>query len=197
MTTPRSIVHRYQDPLDLVWLATAEKLGIKIRRSSEVYAAWDGDGTLTLGATEDLDPDDCLAQMILHELCHALVEGDHAQTQRDWGLENVDDRDAVSEFAAMRLQAALLDPHGLRQVLAVTTDWRDDYDALPRDPLLGDEDATQRARIGWQRALHGPWAEPLADALKASASIARAVAPFASGHALWTLTDSPSASSDS
>ena len=108
MKAARPIDHSYGDPLDLIWRRTAAKLDITIRRSSDVYASWDGDGTLTLGDARDLDEDDCLAQMILHELCHALIEGREALNKADWGLANEDDRDAVREVAAMRLQAALL-----------------------------------------------------------------------------------------
>ena len=103
MKNPRSIEHRYDDPLGLVWLRTATLLGITVTRSRDVFASWDGAGNLTLGADEDLDPDDCLAQMILHELCHALIEGEGSLTQTDWGLENFDDRDATRELATMRL----------------------------------------------------------------------------------------------
>ncbi|MDP6945057.1 MAG: hypothetical protein QF464_12980 [Myxococcota bacterium] len=204
MKTPRSILRHYDDPLSLVWLRTAQRLGIRVTRSREVFASWDGAGTLTLGADEDLDPDDCLAQMILHELCHALIEGEEALARTDWGLENVDDRDATREMAAMRLQASLLAPHGLRRLLAVTTEWRGAYDALPDDPLAdraanetedGAEEATRLAREGWVVATTGPWSKPLAEALCATAAIARAAAPFASGESLWseTETDRPRA----
>ncbi|NLY95693.1 MAG: YkgJ family cysteine cluster protein, partial [Myxococcales bacterium] len=69
MRTPR---HAYVDPLDAIWLAVARAFGLRVERSDEVYASTDGEGTLTLGTRETLDPDDCLAQMIFHELCHAL-----------------------------------------------------------------------------------------------------------------------------
>ena len=186
MKAERSIVHSYGDPLELVWRRTAAALHISIRRSGEVYASWDGNGTLTLGELEDLDDDDCLAQMILHELCHALIEGDEALAKTDWGLANEDDRDAVREVAAMRLQAALLTPHGLRRFLAVTTDWRVTYDALPEDPLEGDSEACRLAREGWQRAREGPWAASIEAALVATASIARAASAFAEADSLWS-----------
>jgi hypothetical protein len=191
MKIPRSIAHRYDDPLSLVWLRTARQLGIEVARSREVFASWDGAGTLTLGADEDLDDDDCLAQMILHELCHALVEGEVSHEQTDWGLDNTDDRDATREFATLRLQAALLAPHGLRRMLAVTTDWRAAYDALPLDPLAGDDEATRLARAGWRRATDGPWAGPLRAALTATAALAETTRAFTTEGSLWALVDLP------
>jgi len=191
MKSVRSIDHSYGDPLEVIWRSTARKIGFAITRSSEVYASWDGAGTLTLGEHDDLDEDDCLAQMILHEICHALVEGENALQKTDWGLANQDDRDVTREFAAMRLQAALLAPHGLRQFLAVTTDWRADYDALPNDPLQGDDEATQLAREAWERAQTGAWASALSAALGATAAIAQATIDFAGPVSLWsTVTTS-------
>ena len=69
---------------------TAERLGMGVVRSDDAWASWDGDGTLTLATPAVLDPDDCLAQMIFHEICHALVAGERALQTRDWGLENAD-----------------------------------------------------------------------------------------------------------
>ncbi|MBT6435962.1 MAG: YkgJ family cysteine cluster protein, partial [Deltaproteobacteria bacterium] len=66
--TSRPITKIYQDPLDLIWTNTAKQLGMKLTRSSEVFAAWDGKETLTIGSPEDLDADDSLAQMIFHEI---------------------------------------------------------------------------------------------------------------------------------
>ena len=86
----------------------------------------------------------------------------------------------------MRLQAALLSPLGLRRVLAVTTDWRARYDALPDDPLEGDEEAARLARHGFEQAMTGPWAEAIAEALQATAAIAEITAPFAKPGSLWS-----------
>jgi hypothetical protein len=72
---PREIRHDYRDPLDQIWLHTAERLGMRVERSDEVYASWDGRGTLTLSSAAHFDPDDSLAQLILHEICHALCQG--------------------------------------------------------------------------------------------------------------------------
>ena len=44
----RSISHRYQDPVDLIWIQAAKDLGIKIVRSPDAFATYDGKGTLTI-----------------------------------------------------------------------------------------------------------------------------------------------------
>ena len=54
-----------------------------------------------------MDPDDSLAQLIFHELCHALVAGEHAFEREDWALCNLDGRDLIFEHACHRVQAAL------------------------------------------------------------------------------------------
>ncbi len=178
--TGRRVDARYDDPLDLVWVAAAQRLGVRIARSAEVYASWDGAGTLTLSTPDDFDADDSLAQLIFHELCHALVAGPSAFTRVDWGLDNTDDRDLVQEHACHRLQAALADRHGLRGLLAVTTTWRPYWDALPADPLAPcDDPALPLALAAWDRARHGPWADTLEAALAATATIAEAVRSFA------------------
>ena len=60
----REIHRTYTDPLELIWLATASRLGIEVERSDEVFASWDGTSVLTLSNDAELDRDDCLAQMI-------------------------------------------------------------------------------------------------------------------------------------
>lgn len=131
----RSIDHKYVDPLDLIWINCAKQLGIRVERSPDVYASWDGKDTLTLSTVDDFDPDDSLAQLIYHEICHALVSGPRGWRLPDWGLSNTDDSDLVYEHACHRLQAALAAPFGLRQFFAVTTEWRPYWDALPDNPL--------------------------------------------------------------
>jgi len=190
MTASRCIRSRYEDPLDLVWLQTARALGLEIVRSAEVHAAWDGCGRLSLARPQDMDADDCLAQLVLHELCHALVEGPEAWRRPDWGLCNRDERHLPREHACHRLQAALADRHGLRRMLAVTTDARDYYDALPADPLADDGDpAVPAARAGWERARHGPWGPAIERALAATAALAAGVLPFAPADSLWATAE--------
>jgi hypothetical protein len=169
----RSIEHRYDDPLDLIWLACARELAIEVVRSSEVYASFDGERVLTLSSPEHFDADDSLAQLIFHELCHALVAGERGQLRVDWGMENIDARDLEQEHACHRVQAALADRHGLRGFFAVTTEHRTYWDALPVDPLgPGDDDAIPRAREAFERATAGRWAGPLERALARTAQLA-------------------------
>ncbi len=180
MTESRVPHRRYEDPLDTVWLATAAELGLRVRRSDEAYAATDGAGALVLGSTDTLDADDGLAQMIFHELCHALVQGEASFEQPDWGLDNTSARDVAREHAALRVQAFLADRHGLRGVLAPTTDFRSFWDALPEDPLepRGAADVAM-AVTALQRARRAPWDPALDDALRATASVALQARGFA------------------
>jgi hypothetical protein len=190
----REVSREYRDPVDVIWLETARRLGFGVERSRASYASYDGRGTITLGSADDLDADDHLGQMLLHEFCHALVQGPDALCAVDWGL-SIEGYDAVEEYATHRVQAALADGHGLREFFAVTTDWRPYFDALPADPFAPnpsiadaalDQAAIERARAAWARALTPPWHEPLQEALSATAAVARATAPFARGASLWT-----------
>ncbi|MEE2779401.1 MAG: YkgJ family cysteine cluster protein, partial [Myxococcota bacterium] len=187
MQKPRTVEHSYDDPLSVVWLRTAETLKMQVHRTPETFASWDGESTLSLAPDRDLDEDDCLAQMILHEICHALVEGEDGQRSPDWGLENADDRDEVREFACLRLQASLAAPYGLRSFLAPTTDWRWYYDQLPHSPLGSTEDpATVLARAGYERAQKDPWRTALSEALTATRDLARITRDFADQRSLWS-----------
>lgn len=168
----RAPSHKYLDPLDAIWLTAARRIGYRVTRSQEVFAASDGRGVLTIGAPESLDADDCLAQMILHEFCHALIEGPNKREEPDWGLDNVSDRDVAREHACLRLQALLTDRVGLRHVLKPTTEFRSFYEALSDDPLKPDDDASVRAaNLGVGRAEQPPWAPHLAQALSATAKV--------------------------
>ena len=102
----REVRFQYQDPLDAVWLGAAARVGLRVNRSNEVFAATDGRGVLTLGEEATLDADDCLAQMIFHELCHSLVQGPDSFTVPDWGLDNVAPGDEVE--APLPAKAAAL-----------------------------------------------------------------------------------------
>lgn len=169
----RSIDHRYQDPLDLIWLACARELTIEVVRSSEVYASFDGARVLTLSEGPHFDADDSLAQLIFHELCHGLVAGERGRSKVDWGMENVDERDLTQEHACHRVQSALADRHGLRDFFAVTTEHRAYWDALPIDPLgPGEDTAIPLARDAFERAMRGRWAGPLERALSRTAALA-------------------------
>lgn len=182
----RPITKTYEDPLSLAWLHAAGRMGMRVERSSEVNASWDGAGVLTIGADETLDPDDCLAQMILHEVCHALVEGPESVGKLDWGLPTSGEENRVHEHACLRLQAALADQHGLRSFFASTTMFREYYDRLPADPLApGDDPAIELAIEACQRAINGPWAEAIEEALARTAQIAKALRGVTTEDSLW------------
>lgn len=158
-------------------------------RAADAYASWDGRGTLTLASDQFLDSDDCLAQMIFHEVCHLLVSGEAARALPDWGLDNTSPKDLVYEHATNRLQAALAQAYGLRTFMAVTTMWRAYYDALPCDPLAnGDDAAIPLAREGLMRARNSPYREILHAALAATATLADTLRPFVPINSLWHFT---------
>ncbi len=173
--------------MDLVWIQAAARLGLRVAERDDVFASWDGRGTLWVCPPSAYDADDSLAQLIFHELCHALVQGPARRAAPDWGLDNTDDAGcATAEHAAHRVQAALADRYGLRELLAVTTDWRSYWDALGDDPLAGPEHdpAVALARTAWPEALRGPWSAAIHDALRRTAAIAAAAC--IDGHdSLW------------
>ncbi len=187
---PRTIDTHYGDPLDEVWLATAHALGLRVTHSSEVFASTDGAGALILGTRESLDPDDCLGQMVFHELCHSLVQGPESFARPDWGLDNLSERDVLREHACLRVQAVLARRHGLGRVFAPTTDFRAFYDAL-EDPLAGDDPSVQLAAEALERAKGPPWQPHLGRALAATQALAEVVAPFAEPGSLWARYVSP------
>lgn len=164
--------HTYLDPLDAIWLTVADRIGFRVERSAEVFASTDGEGVMTIGTPDTLDPDDSLAQMILHELCHSLIAGAGSLRMPDFGLDNESTRDVVQEHACLRLQAWLTAKHDLRASLAPTTDFRGYYDALPRDPLSDAADpAAELARVGAARSEEAPWAPHLGEGLAATAEV--------------------------
>ena len=185
----RQASHHYVDPLDEIWLTCAERVGLRVERVPDVYASTDGAGRLRL-ASHDLDPDDCAAQMVFHELCHSLIEGPESFSRADWGLDNETDRHVPREHACLRLQAHLAGGYGLRRALAPTTDFRGYYDALPDDPLTPRHLPEVPAAVAAaRRSDHPPWGPHLHQALAATAAVAAQVAPHARGASLWTLVD--------
>ncbi|MDB2525516.1 hypothetical protein N9X53_02405 [Mariniblastus sp.] len=185
----RSIAHHYEDPIDMIWIQAARDLGIEIVRSPDAFATYDGKGTLTIAEASYFDADDCLAQMIFHELCHWLVAGRRGLHLADWGLSNLDDRDLTLEYATHRVQAALSTPYGLRDFMAVTTDWRPYWDALPPDPLKdGDDPAIAIAQSAAHLARLSPFDSVLTRALQATATIADVVRNVSDGSSLWNVT---------
>lgn len=174
---PREPKYGYLDPLDALWIGTAQRIGFVVVRSTEVYASSDGRGTLTVGTPETLDADDCLAQMIFHEMCHSLIEGPEGLSRPDFGLDNETGRDVPREHACLRLQAQLAREHGLRAVLAPTTEFRAFYDDLGDDPLAAPGDpSVPLAQSALARVDDPPWGPHLRRALAATATIARAAA---------------------
>lgn len=185
----RPIVARYCDPLELVWLATARRLGLRVRRNAAIYSATDGTGLMELGPQHTLDADDSVAQMIYHELCHWITNGVETLHARDWGFDLDCPELDWREHSCLRLQAALNDAHGLRRQLAPTSDFRGYYDRIPADPLAPLDDSpweTQvvaHARVCVTRAHGAPWAGPLQDALRATAAIRGTLRPFLADYA--------------
>ncbi len=174
----------------MIWQEASARVGIRIERSDHVFASYDGKGTLTLCNEDCFDPDDSLAQFIFHELCHALVAGDNALSQQDWGMSNTDARDLPQEHACHRLQAQLADRHGLRALFGVTTDHRPFWDALGAHPMQGspDDPSIALAARGFERSRRAPWLQPLDEALRASARIADLLRDRAPSGSLWRHT---------
>lgn len=204
----RKIKVRYVDPLEMIWERFAVSIGMRIVRDDEVFASWDGASTLRVGR-DSLDPDDCLAQIVLHEICHALVEGPQAWERPDWGLnDGLDGGDRpvgrVHEFAALRLQAGLNDRFGLRRFLASTTEFREYYDAIPAPDALAelgdrgmrfeiirpvdleeDRSAIELARGGQNRLDCTPWRDQLLAVLDATSRMVKVISPLAAEDSLW------------
>lgn len=182
----RRIEHTYTDPLDLIWLECAAACGFSIARSPEVYASFDGHRTIHLSTPDDFDADDSLAQLIFHELCHALVSAPAGLTREDWGLDNTTERDLVQEHATHRLQAHLADRWDLRAFFAVTTMWRPYWDRLPRDPLAdGDDPAIELARQAKARADTDPFAAAFRKAFAKTIVMADLVRESSAPESLW------------
>ncbi len=184
----RPLERRYRDPLELIWLATARRLGLTVRRDPSCFASSDGRGTLTLAPDDALDPDDCLAQMIFHECCHWLTNGTDSVEKEDWGFTPGVEGD-LRENACLRVQTALADQHGLRRFLAPTTVYRQYHDALGEDAFAPLDDSEREREIvtlaeaACLRAAKPPFSPALEDALVATRELEDVVARF--------LTDCP------
>ena len=182
-TYERPILSRYVDPVELIWLSTAKRLGLTIRRNPSIFSATDGTGLLELGPRNDLDPDDTLAQMVLHEFCHWITNGLETFEERDWGFP-LDIELDPREHAGLRLQAWLTSRHGLRSIMAPTSTFRDYYNRIPDNPLEPMDDSpwerevVELARIAIERAKGDPWGGPIEQALEATRLIGGCVSPF-------------------
>lgn len=150
----------------------AGALGLRVERGNDGYAYYDGKGTIHIAPAEDLDDTDTLAQLIFHELCHALIAWPDGLTEPDWGL-HPDARE--EEYASLVLQCALASRHGLRAPMRPTTEHGSFYDSLPRDPLEArPADATRgawRARRAHARSEKAPWSPHLHAALSDTARL--------------------------
>jgi len=158
--------------IEEIWRRTAERVGFAIARTADAYATSDGRGVIAIGATETLDEDDALAQLIFHELCHAITEGEPSLTVPDWGLDNIPEH-AVREHACLRVMARLAEGFGLRAVMAPTTPYREYYAALPPYPLEstpGDHEAADRATAACMRFDASAWRAPIEHALAETAA---------------------------
>lgn len=192
----RVVTYRYIDPLTQVWLGTARRIGLRVVRTSDAYAATDGAGTLAIGTDDTLDPDDSLAQMIFHELCHSLVEGEESFAAPDWGMDNTGPDHDWREHACLRVQWVLTGRHGLRVLFAPTTDFRAFWDRLSDEVLADRTDRSVQTAIGaLRRAEQPPWGPALGEALAATARIAREAAQLAAGDRdmLWSGVTAPPA----
>jgi hypothetical protein len=161
--------------IERIWIEAAARIGFDVQRTAGAYASSDGAGRILIGHDDLLDADDAVAQLVFHELCHALVEAPAGLTLPDWGLDNSDGRDVVREHACLRLQVHLTAPHALRALMAPTTEYRAYHDRLPDDALADDGDpAVPVARVAAARAGQAPWREALERALVVTAALVRA-----------------------
>jgi len=162
-------------------------------RTPDAYAATDGRGTLAIATDDALDADDSLGQMIFHELCHSLVEGEASFEVPDWGMDNTGPDHDWREHACLRVQWVLTGRHGLRGLFAPTTDFRAFWDTLSGDVLADrTERSVQAAIAALQRASTPPWGPALGEALVATARITGEAARFATTpDALWSGVVAP------
>jgi hypothetical protein len=175
--------------IDEIWRVAAARVGFSITRTDDAYATSNGAGVIAIGASQTLDVDDACAQLVFHELCHAITQGEAALQLPDWGLENVPEH-TPREHACLRVQAHIADRFGLRALMAPTTPYRAYYAALPGDPLqeLGDgggdpaEAAVMRAaREAATRFDRSSWRAPVEEALAATAALIAAPAATGTG----------------
>jgi hypothetical protein len=162
--------------LDTVWIECAHALDLPVARGGQAYVHFDG-ATLHVADGAHLDADDSLAQLILHEICHALVQGPGRRHLADWGLDNTGgpdtSADEVRERAAVRLQAHLATAFGLRELFFPTTVVRPFYEGLSAHPLdePDGDGSVALARAAATRAGHAPYRGAISTALRRSAEL--------------------------
>lgn len=179
----RPVDTRYVDPLEVIWLATATRLGLTIRRDPNVFSMTDGTGMLWFSTKEHLDEDDNLGQMLFHELCHWVTSGVESFAQRDWGFPT-DDVTLPLEHATLRLQAWWSGRHGLRAWMYPTGGYRQYAERIPHDPTQPLDDSPWEAEVraltlrAIERAHAPPFWEPINTALQATAALHGVLSPF-------------------
>ena len=161
------------EEIDRFWVNAARELGFAVVRTDTCYASTDGAGTIEIGVRDTLDDEDALAQLLFHELSHAIVQGEENLHRRDWGMDNTTNDDIDREYACLRVQAHLADRFTLRSIMTPTTEVRDYYRALESDPMAGHDRACDLARVAIESELFARW-RPVLD--RALALTARALA---------------------
>lgn len=174
----RPIHHRYEDPLEVIWKTCAQRVGFEVTRSPDTFASYDGHGRILISTDADLDPDDHLGQMIFHELCHALVEGDEGEKRVDWGLDPTRSGNPWREQACLRTQAWISQEFGLRGFMAPTTQYRTEFwDLLgedPLDPIPGSSPKSiTQSRLAIRRYQTARWHGPMKEALETTAFLGK------------------------
>jgi len=184
----RPVLCRYLDPIEVIWLSTAKRLGIHIRRSPLVFSSTDGTGRLQLSTREHLDADDCLAQMLLHEICHWCTNGLDTFEERDWGFD-LDGPTDPREHAALRLQAWLGDQVGLRRFFGPTGIYRQYYDRIPSDATVALDASEWETHVctvalaAIERIQRDPWHPHVLTAMQATKRVRDLVDPFLDDYA--------------
>ena len=123
---------------------------------------------------ETLDADDAFAQLVFHELCHAITEGEGAVASPDWGLDN---SAGASSCASTPVSGSA---RTWRSASGCGRRWRRPpniaryYDALAArsagaDAGSGDRDRRSRRAFG---STLRPGARPIEEALAATAVLA-------------------------
>jgi hypothetical protein len=179
--TPRRSSPLATAAIETIWREAAARIGFAVARTTDAYATSDGRGVIAIGVDDVLDEDDAFAQLLFHELCHAITEGERAVASPDWGLDDIPSH-RVREHACLRLGAHLAGRFRLRAAMAPTTEYRSYYDELPSDPLAEDPSAPDPAVAIATAALGrlevSDWRSPIEDALARTAALVREQHPL-------------------
>ena len=69
--------------LDARWPKLLMQFGFNVVRHADGWVTYDGNGTIAVVPNDELDDDDTLAQILLHELMHHFVEGQTSYHRAD------------------------------------------------------------------------------------------------------------------